>query len=77
MKNTFLDKLIGRIERVDPQSLQSFVLKLAREKGFLETISFNADSTGVAKQMIQSGAALRSAEIDAKADEPVPSLDSN
>lgn len=46
MKNTFLDKLIGRIERVDPQSLQSFVLKLAREKGFLETL-FNTIQEGI------------------------------
>ena len=46
MKNTFLDKLIGRIERVDPQSLQSFVLKLSREKGFLETL-FNTIQEGI------------------------------
>jgi PAS domain S-box-containing protein len=38
--------LIGRIERVDPQSLQSVVLKLAREKGFLETL-FNTIQEGV------------------------------
>jgi PAS domain S-box-containing protein len=46
VKNSFLDKLIGRIERVDPQSLQSVVLKLAREKGFLETL-FNTIQEGV------------------------------
>jgi len=46
MKTSFLDKLIGRIERVDPQSLQSVVLKLAREKGFLETL-FNTIQEGV------------------------------
>ena len=46
MKNTFLDKLIGRIDRVDPQSLQSFVLKLSREKGFLETL-FNTIQEGI------------------------------
>jgi two-component system, sporulation sensor kinase E len=46
VKTTFLDKLIGRIERVDPQSLQSFVLKLAREKGFLETL-FNTIQEGI------------------------------
>jgi len=46
VKSTFLDKLIGRIERVDPQSLQSVVLKLAREKGFLETL-FNTLQEGV------------------------------
>lgn len=46
VKSSFLDKLIGRIERVDPQSLQSVVLKLAREKGFLETL-FNTIQEGV------------------------------
>jgi PAS domain S-box-containing protein len=46
VKNSFLDKLIGRMERVDPQSLQSVVLKLAREKGFLETL-FNTIQEGI------------------------------
>jgi two-component system, sporulation sensor kinase E len=46
VKTSFLDKLIGRIERVDPQSLQSVVLKLAREKGFLETL-FNTIQEGI------------------------------
>lgn len=38
MKPSFLDKLIDRIDRVDPRSLQGVVLKLSREKGFLETL---------------------------------------
>ncbi len=46
MKTTFLDKLIGRIDRIDPQSLQSVVLKLSREKGFLETL-FNTIQEGI------------------------------
>lgn len=46
MKTSFLDKLIGRIGRVDSQSLQGVVLKLAREKGFLETL-FNTIQEGV------------------------------
>jgi len=46
VKASFLDKLIGRIDRVDPQSLQSFVLKLSREKGFLETL-FNTIQEGI------------------------------
>ncbi len=46
MKASFLDKVIGLIERVDPQSLQSVVLKLAREKGFLETL-FNTIQEGI------------------------------
>jgi len=46
VKTSFLDKLIGRIGRVDSQSLQGVVLKLAREKGFLETL-FNTIQEGV------------------------------
>jgi two-component system, sporulation sensor kinase E len=46
MKTSFLDKLIERIGRVDPQSLQTVVLKLAREKGFLETL-FNTIQEGI------------------------------
>lgn len=45
-KTTFLDKLLGRLDRVDPQSLQSVLLKLAREKGFLETL-FNTIEEGI------------------------------
>jgi PAS domain S-box-containing protein len=46
VNTSFLDKLIGRIDRVDSQSLQGVVLKLAREKGFLETL-FNTIQEGV------------------------------
>lgn len=46
MKSSFLDKLIGRIDRLDPASLQSVVLKLSREKGFLETL-FNTIQEGI------------------------------
>jgi len=46
VKTTFLDKLIGRIDRIDPQSLQGVVLKLSREKGFLETL-FNTIQEGI------------------------------
>lgn len=45
-KTTFLDKLLGRLERLDTQSLQSVLLKLAREKGFLETL-FNTIQEGI------------------------------
>ncbi|MCX7818816.1 MAG: ATP-binding protein, partial [Kiritimatiellae bacterium] len=38
MKNKFLDRLIDRLGRVDPGSLQLQILHLAREKGLLETI---------------------------------------
>lgn len=46
MRATFLDKLINRLDRIDPESLQSFVLKLSREKGFLETL-FNTIQEGI------------------------------
>jgi PAS domain S-box-containing protein len=46
MKSSFLDKLIGRIDRIDPESLQSYMLKLVREKGFLETV-FNNIEEGI------------------------------
>jgi len=46
VKTSFLDKLIGKMDRVDPRSLQGVVLKLAHEKGFLETL-FNTIQEGV------------------------------
>ncbi len=38
MKSGFLDKLVARIDRIDPASLQGHFLRLAQEKGLLETI---------------------------------------
>lgn len=38
MKHGFLDKLIGRLDRLDPASLQVQFLRLVRERGLLETI---------------------------------------
>lgn len=46
MNSGFLDKLIERIGRVRPEDVQSYLLRLADEKGFLETI-FNAIQEGV------------------------------
>ncbi len=46
MKPGFLDKLIERIGRVGPEDVQTYLARLAREKGFLETI-FNAIQEGV------------------------------
>jgi hypothetical protein len=37
------------------------------DEGFLDTVTFSSDTTGVAKQLIQSGSTVRAAEIDAKA----------
>ena len=42
----FLEKLIERIGRIRPEEVQSYLLRLAREKGFFETI-FNAIHEGV------------------------------
>jgi signal transduction histidine kinase len=42
----FLDRLIERMDRLDPASVQTYVLRLVREKGFLETI-FNTIREGV------------------------------
>lgn len=46
MKSGFLDKLIERLDKLDPQSLQTHFLRLAQEKGLLETI-FQAVQEGI------------------------------
>ncbi len=46
MNSGFLDKLIERISRVQPQEVESYLLRPADEKGFLETI-VNATYEGV------------------------------
>jgi len=46
VKSGFVDKLIERIGRVGPEDVQAYLARLAREKGFLETI-FNAIQEGV------------------------------
>ncbi|MDX2081171.1 MAG: ATP-binding protein [Terrimicrobiaceae bacterium] len=46
MRRGFLDKLIERIGLVQPGEVQSYLVEIAREKGFLETI-FNAILEGV------------------------------
>jgi PAS domain S-box-containing protein len=38
MKRGFLDKLVDRLDKIDPRSLQPHFLRLAKEKGLLETI---------------------------------------
>ena len=46
MRSGFVDKLIERIRRVQPEEVQNYLVRLAREKGFLERI-FNALQEGV------------------------------
>ena len=45
-KSSFLDKVLGRINRLDAEGLQSVVQRLAQERSFLETL-FNTIEDGV------------------------------
>ena len=45
-KSSFVDKVLGRINRLDTEGLQSVVQRLARERAFLETL-FNTIEDGV------------------------------
>ena len=45
-KSSFLDKVLGRISRLDTEGLQTVVKRLARERTFLETL-FNTIEEGV------------------------------
>jgi PAS domain S-box-containing protein len=45
-KSSFLDKVLGRINRLDSEGLQTVVQRLARERNFLETL-FNRIEDGV------------------------------
>src|ERR1017187_2619319 len=45
-KSSFLDKVLGRIGRLDAEGLQTVVQRLARERSFLETL-FNVIEDGV------------------------------
>src|SRR4051812_11227790 len=46
MKASFVEKLIGRLGRIHPDDVQNYFLRLAQEKGFLETV-FNAIQEGI------------------------------
>jgi signal transduction histidine kinase len=46
MKAGFIEKLIERLGRIGPEDVQNYFLRLAQEKGFLETV-FNAIQEGV------------------------------
>jgi signal transduction histidine kinase len=46
MKAGFLDKLIERLGRVDPEEVQNYLLRLAQEKGLIETV-FNSIQEGI------------------------------
>jgi two-component system, sporulation sensor kinase E len=46
VKNTFLDKLLTRLDRVGQADLQAYLQRLSKEKGFFETI-FNTLQEGI------------------------------
>lgn len=46
VKSSFLDRVLGRLGRLDAEGLQTVVQRLARERHFLETV-FNAIEDGV------------------------------
>jgi signal transduction histidine kinase len=46
MKAGFIEKLIGRLGRMEPEEVQNYFLRLAQEKGFFETV-FNAIQEGI------------------------------
>src|SRR6266403_1541273 len=46
MKAGFIEKLIERLGRLGPEEVQNYFLRLAQEKGFLETV-FNAIQEGI------------------------------
>jgi len=46
MKAGFVEKLIGRLGKIGPEDVQNYFLRLAQEKGFLETV-FNSIQEGI------------------------------
>ena len=46
MKSSFIDKLLSRLDRLDPKQVQTLVDRLLRDKGFLESV-FEALREGV------------------------------
>ena len=46
VRSSFLDKVLGRLGRLDEEGLQTVVKRLARERGLLETL-FNAIEDGI------------------------------
>jgi len=46
VKAGFVEKLIGRLGKIGPEDVQNYFLRLAQEKGFLETV-FNSIQEGI------------------------------
>ena len=45
-KKSFLDRFLEHAEKLDPNSRQSYILRLSKERGFFETV-FNSIEEGI------------------------------
>ena len=80
-KSSFIEKVIGRIDALNPENLQSFVERLARDRSFLETL-FNtiedgvlvADREGKVTYLNAAASQLTGFDEDAAMDQPVTRL---
>jgi len=46
VKTSFLDRLINKLDAMDSNSIQSYILRLSKEKGFMDTV-FNTVKEGI------------------------------
>ena len=80
-KSSFIEKVLGRIDALNSENLQSFVEQLARDRSFLETL-FNtiedgvlvADREGKVTYLNAAASQLTGFEEDAAMDQPVTRL---
>ena len=80
-KSSFIEKVLGRIDVLNPENLQSFVERLARDRSFLETL-FNtiedgvlvADREGKVIYLNAAASQLTGFNEDAAMDQPVTRL---
>ena len=80
-KSSFIEKVLGRIDALNPENLQSFVERLARDRSFLETL-FNtiedgvlvADREGKVTYLNAAASQLTGFDEDAAMDQPVTRL---
>ena len=80
-KSSFIEKVLGRIDALNPENLQSFVERLVRDRSFLETL-FNtiedgvvvADSDGNVTYLNAAATRLTGFEEDSAMDQPVTRL---
>ena len=80
-KSSFIEKVLGRIDALNSENLQSFVERLARDRSFLETL-FNtiedgvlvADGEGNVTYLNAAASQLTGFDEDAAMDQPVTRL---